>query len=854
MKRIMLKAALLLAATSPAALAQQAAPAPYAPLLFNPYANHWVFRAEGTPWICVQDGRCTKLRVERLSDEDLAAARIESLGSADRAFYLTVQHPRHADGRPQVFRCTVDGCGRFELDPGEFAHVGTFAVKQRDRVSGMTAILARHDSDPARSRLLWCGDSGCSELPFTRENRVDLMLLGAARFDGRDRVWLREKSGTVLSCGQPQPEADRLDCERTSLAYPEFPSDDADPRALAAAIDDALKRNNIGDAERLLSEAKARFPGQPQWAPFEQRLAQLRATRDARLRTEQARRLVADARRYAGSGDFAAADSLLQQAARIVPNLPELAAARTEIARLRADRDQRLRERGEIVAAIESALGAFRLWEAERLIGDAERMFPNDTGIRNYRTRLTQMRAQAEWQRRLRRAREHVAAAHAAIDRGDFRRAESELDEADEIAPGLPEIREARADLARERIDAEWRNDEIRQLSAAIEAALTRNRLDVAERLLADAKRRHPRFAGWAGLERRLDQAKRAAGPGDQNALRKHVADARAALQRKDLAAAERAVAEAEKIARDAPDVKAVRADLEKAKRDAGNDRDKAERLRKLVADARAALQRKDLAAAERAVAEAEKLDHDAAEVKAARAELEKAKRDGGNDRDKAERIRKLVADARGALQRNDLSAAERAVSEAEKIDRDAPPVKAVRADLDKAKRDAAGRVQKLVADARAALQRKDLAAAERAVVEAEKIDRDAAAVKAVRADLDAAKRGAPPRYDEAKLSATFYARIMGQVGQQVAVYRNAAGHKALAYCIDWSKVTATAVPPGPFGVNVTPESDAAAQARALANCRGRAAPHCTCTIVDAGGRNALKVPAAVVERLNKTP
>ncbi|MBL8662273.1 MAG: hypothetical protein JNM29_05575, partial [Candidatus Odyssella sp.] len=186
--------------------------------------------------------------------------------------------------------------------------------------------------------------------------------------------------------------------------------------------------------------------------------------------------------------------------------------------------------------------------------------------------------------------------------------------------------------------------------------------------------------------------------------------------------------------------------------------------------------------------------------------------------------------------------------------------VKAVRADLDKAKRDAGGdrdraeRVQKLVAEARAALQRKDLAAAERAVAEAERLDKDAAAVKAVRADLETAKRGAPARYDEAKLSAAFYARIMGQVGQQVAVYRNAAGHKALAYCIDWSKVTATAVPQGPFGVNVTPESDAAAQARALANCRGRAAPNCTCTIVDAGGRNALKVPAAVVERLNKTP
>ena len=88
---------------------------------------------------------------------------------------------------------------------------------------------------------------------------------------------------------------------------------------------------------------------------------------------------------------------------------------------------------------------------------------------------------------------------------------------------------------------------------------------------------------------------------------------------------------------------------------------------------------------------EAEKLDKDAAEVKAARADLEKAKRDAVGDTDKAERVKKLVADARAALQRKDLPAAERLVAEAEKLDKDAPTVKAVRADLDAAKRAAPG-------------------------------------------------------------------------------------------------------------------------------------------------------------------
>src|SRR5262249_32630860 len=137
---------------------------------------------------------------------------------------------------------------------------------------------------------------------------------------------------------------------------------------------------------------------------------------------------------------------------------------------------------------------------------------------------------------------------------------------------------------------------------------------------------------------------------------------------------------------------------------------------------------------------------------------------------------------------------------------------------------------------------------------EAEKLDRDAPAVKAVRAELEAAKRGTPQRYDEAKLSAVFYDKVMSQLGQQLARYRAAPGHKTLAYCIDWSKVSADAVPPGPFAMAATPEGDAAAQSRALAACRERERAPCTCAVVDVSGRNALRVPAEVVERLNRTP
>jgi len=755
MRTILLAAACALAPAALALPAQaQTAPRPYTALLFNPYANHWVFRTMGEPWICVQDGRCTRLKFDRVNDADLAAADIAALGFADRVFYLSLQHPRYQDGRPQVFRCTADACARFELDPGEFAFLGTFDVKQRDRTAAKTAILAKHDRDPSRSRLLWCADSGCTEHEITRDNRYDLAFLGFARFEGRERFWLREKSGLVLSCAQPEADADRLGCERAAVAYPEVPAGDAelDQAALAGAIEEALKGGNYGEAERLLAEGDARFPGQSIWAQMRQRLVKARAERDNRLKLEQARRLVAEARRYAIAGNFPAADSLLADAQRLAPGLAEIGQARAEFARLRTDREQRFRERSEYVSAIEQAFTAFRLWEAEALIAEAERRFANDPAFRNYRARLTQIRAQAEWQRRMRVAREHVTAARQAMDRGDFALAERQLDQAEDLAPGLPEIRAARADLARQRIDAEWQADEIRLIAAAIEAAMARKRWELAERLFADASRRYPRHPGWAGLQRRLEQAKRGDTTGDQ-AARTTRARALVAQARRDAAAgrfaeAERDLKEAEGLAPTLPELAAARTEIARLKREAdAKDKDA---VRKLVADARAALAKKDLAAAERAVAEAEKRDRDAAEVKAVRAELERAKRDAGTDKDRAERVKKFVADARAALQRKDFAAAERALSEAEKLDKDAADVKAARADLDKAKRDAAGdnkaeRVKKLVADARAALQRKDLAAAERAVADAEKLDKDAPSVKAVRADLDAAKRGPAP-------------------------------------------------------------------------------------------------------------
>ncbi|MCW5770197.1 MAG: hypothetical protein KIT16_01075 [Rhodospirillaceae bacterium] len=751
-------AALVLALSS--AAFGQTPPSGYAPLAFDPDAGMWAFRIDGVATVCVKDGACKPLTFRGIADDKAAAATVVALGRADRAFYLSVQNPDIEKGEQRLFRCTVDGCRALSTDGADFVALGAVDIRRRDRATRRVAVLA-NPADPAgTSRLLLCDDDGCVEQAVTRDNRYRLFYLGRSLQDGRNRIWLRDKGGAVLACFQDvEGESTSLTCRPSDLAFPAAPDlaggSDLDQASLVKAFEAALARGNFAEADRLLAEGLVRFPGQAMWAQLQSRLAQRRAAHDRQLRIQQAQRLVAEARRVAHAGDFAAADAMLREAAGLAPGLGEIASARTEIARLKAIRDARLRDRRQYVDAIEAALAGYELWDAENLIGEAERRFPGDQAIRGYRQRLAQIRARAEWQGRLRRARAHIAAARRAMALGDFDDAERQLKSAHGLTPGLPEIGAARADLARLRIEAEWQRDEIQQLTAAIERAIRRDRFGVAERLLTDGKRRYPRHSGWSALERRLDQAKRA---------------------------------------------------------DRG-DKAREERVRALLANARAAIGRKDYAAADRALDEAEKLDPKDEEVKKARAELQKAQRDAQQDQARTQRIKALLAAARAAIGRKDYGAADRALDQAEKLDPKDEEVKKARAEL-------------------------------------------AAAIKG----------SVAPHHDQAHLKATFHRLIMAQASRlqthernrppmsMLEAYRQAQGNRALAYCVDWSKVRADMVPPGPAGMHAAADPRAAA-GRALAECRrGDRGQPCECTLVDVNGRNVLTVPQEVVDRLNKSP
>jgi tetratricopeptide (TPR) repeat protein len=164
---------------------------------------------------------------------------------------------------------------------------------------------------------------------------------------------------------------------------------------------------------------------------------------------------------------------------------------------------------------------------------------------------------------------------------------------------------------------------------------------------------------------------------------------------------------------------------------------------RNLIIDARRFASLGDFSAAETALQNADKAAPGFAEVAQARRDIAEMRTAGGQ-------LGPLIERTRRAIERGDFVAAERTLGEAERIDANAPEVTEVRRELRAAERQGNrqqdGRVTILLTAARAAIALGDLAAADRALGQAEQVDpRDPAVIQA-RADFYAAERTARPR------------------------------------------------------------------------------------------------------------
>jgi hypothetical protein len=695
--------------------AQAYPPDGYSPLLFDSADTKYVFRLNGMPWICRGDTFCKPIKIDGVADKDLAQAIIEPLGFAGPRYFLSYKQGNLEKGKEVALSCTEERCSKLDSTVGDTSPLGTFQVKQGDRVLTRTALLRQVDARNGRAQLLWCTENDCSELPLTRDTEAYLSYMGSGRSEGRTVAWLRDKSGAVLSCGQPEEGvSDLLACEKSKIVLSDFPAaqptpapappataSDADRNAMSASIDRAITAGDFANADRLLADATRRYAGYSAWPPLQQRLAKARADRDAQLRQAEARRLIAEARRFAQVGDFAHAEEMLQDADRQVSGFPETAQARAEIAALRTERGQRYRERYQYAAAIDQAFTSDQLWEAERLLAEYAQRFNQDDEYRARANRLAQLRAAATYQARLNEARNDIVRARQAMDRGDFVEAERQLALADRAAPGFPEIGQARADLSRRRIAAEQQQDGLRLILAAIDNAFQRKQYDDADRAIEDGRRRYGSYAGWADLQNRAASARR----GDDrqaNELRTQntraldlVTAARRSTAQGNFAAADKALNDAHAISANLPEIAIARAELERAKADRA--RQDAE-IRAVAASVDAAIARKQYADAERLIADGTKHYPTYAGWADLSRRLADARRATPTQTGNApmppqapgaaaapppgSQLTRLLAAAREAIRRQDFVAAEREIAEAEKIDAKAPPVIDARAEL----------------------------------------------------------------------------------------------------------------------------------------------------------------------------
>jgi hypothetical protein len=298
-------------------------------------------------------------------------------------------------------------------------------------------------------------------------------------------------------------------------------------------------------------------------------------------------------------GDFVEAERQLMLADRAAPGFPETNQARADLSRRRIAAESEQEGIRLILAVIDMALQRKQYDDAERAIAEGRHRYGAYPGWadlqgRSVSARQGNDRQAQEFRAKNARALELVAAARSATMRGDFVSADRALTEASSTFASMPEIAISRAELERAKADRARQDGEIRAIVASANAALVRQQYADAERLIEDGTRNYPSYAGWADLARRLADGRRAipalkgnapmpaqsppthkpptaAAPNTANAptatsqLTQLVAIARDAIMRSDFAAAEKAIADAEKLDANAVSVIDVRAELRAA-------------------------------------------------------------------------------------------------------------------------------------------------------------------------------------------------------------------------------------------------------------------------------------------------
>ncbi|MCW5773185.1 MAG: protein kinase [Rhodospirillaceae bacterium] len=220
-----------------------------------------------------------------------------------------------------------------------------------------------------------------------------------------------------------------------------FYMDSQDKDRVAQIVDQvrtAISNGKWDDAERLIADAEKLRKDVPE---LDQIKAALKAAREAaEAKTKQAATLIARARQAITLRDYATAEKLLDEAAKLAPDHPDLASARAALKSAR-DTSGKDEEAHRILVRARDAIRARNFDEAQRLIDEAAKIAPNLAELASVRSELDAAKRASTDTRNLDRLLEE---ARDLIRRKDYDGAQRKLDEAARISPrdaGLAELR-----------------------------------------------------------------------------------------------------------------------------------------------------------------------------------------------------------------------------------------------------------------------------------------------------------------------------------------------------------------------------------------------------------------------------
>jgi uncharacterized protein HemY len=271
----------------------------------------------------------------------------------------------------------------------------------------------------------------------------------------------------------------------------------------------AITSGNLDEAERHIADAEKAKRDHPELDKIRAELQAARAAEQDKIR--RAGTLLTQARAAILRRDFPAAERLIDQAAQIAPNHPELAAVREALraAKEGASTDQQVRS---LLSRAREAIARRAFDEAERLIAEAARLAPNHAELASVREELRRAKESGERSEQVQRL---LSQARAAIRAKNFDEAERLIGELARLVPANDrDLAAIRSELdAAKRGSTPDTNALDRLLEEARDAILRRD-FDTARRKLDEAARISPNDAGLAQLRKQLADAERGSSPG----------------------------------------------------------------------------------------------------------------------------------------------------------------------------------------------------------------------------------------------------------------------------------------------------------------------------------------------------